>query len=376
MTLTVTCDKCGKRYKVDHRFAGRHAKCPACGESFEIPTAAESQASAPARASEATPASRNSSSSPSRSSEAMSPASPPPMPPSPPPPTEGSAPVAVDDSAEYLPWETPPSLLSKVTNYDEHEQYEVFPCKCSEYLNNLNKKETFASMVEGAELRIYPDAIGVMARPGCLAGLVLKLPENVRRALSPFLLPFRLVAASGGLVAILLGLGIMAIIGLAVLYAIITLPLVMIPALVVLAGGRFAYVWWQQRRFEQLVARIRQDPTSPYAIKKLYELTNLWPRYWQAGDLVQLFRVDTRKRLLNNSLILAVQDNSLPARPGFFGSGIGLYIGRWWRPQRRIYAFILEGGKDEADRAARAIAKIMSVEMQRAKFTMGALLPA
>ncbi len=37
MSITVTC-QCGKQMKVAAKFAGRRAKCPACGEAFIIPT--------------------------------------------------------------------------------------------------------------------------------------------------------------------------------------------------------------------------------------------------------------------------------------------------------------------------------------------------
>src|SRR5438105_2234896 len=40
MSIKVGCIQCGKVYQVDDRFAGKKAKCKACGNVLEVPAAA------------------------------------------------------------------------------------------------------------------------------------------------------------------------------------------------------------------------------------------------------------------------------------------------------------------------------------------------
>lgn len=40
MSISVQCPGCGKRYKVDERFAGKKAKCQSCGAAIPVPAAA------------------------------------------------------------------------------------------------------------------------------------------------------------------------------------------------------------------------------------------------------------------------------------------------------------------------------------------------
>lgn len=50
MSILVACSKCQKKYKVDDKFAGKKAKCKACGTAFSVPAepkAAASKAAAP-----------------------------------------------------------------------------------------------------------------------------------------------------------------------------------------------------------------------------------------------------------------------------------------------------------------------------------------
>src|SRR5689334_16461254 len=39
MSINVQCPGCGKRYKVDDRFAGKKAKCQSCGGAIAVPAA-------------------------------------------------------------------------------------------------------------------------------------------------------------------------------------------------------------------------------------------------------------------------------------------------------------------------------------------------
>src|SRR5690242_8222954 len=44
MSINVQCPGCGKRYKVDDRFAGKKAKCQSCGGAIAVPAAASKPA--------------------------------------------------------------------------------------------------------------------------------------------------------------------------------------------------------------------------------------------------------------------------------------------------------------------------------------------
>ena len=57
MSIKVSCDGCGKSYQVDDRFAGKKAKCKACGHGMQVPGA---RAVASASASPTKPSSKSS----------------------------------------------------------------------------------------------------------------------------------------------------------------------------------------------------------------------------------------------------------------------------------------------------------------------------
>jgi hypothetical protein len=46
MSINVQCPGCGKRYKVDDRFAGKKAKCQSCGGAIAVPAAAPTKVAA------------------------------------------------------------------------------------------------------------------------------------------------------------------------------------------------------------------------------------------------------------------------------------------------------------------------------------------
>ncbi|MFW6161843.1 MAG: hypothetical protein ACODAJ_03685, partial [Planctomycetota bacterium] len=103
-------------------------------------------------------------------------------------------------------------------------------------------------------------------------------------------------------------------------------------------------------------------------IKKLFKLTPLLPRYWQRGDVVQVVRVETRRRLLTRSVILLVQDDPLPAKSGCLGMGAFMVLARLVRGERRIYVVSVDGGEEEADAIAGAVADVLGVTVDRAEF--------
>src|SRR4051812_14514613 len=47
MSVTATCGDCGKRYRLDDKYAGRRMRCKGCGGAVEVPQLTEGDAPAP-----------------------------------------------------------------------------------------------------------------------------------------------------------------------------------------------------------------------------------------------------------------------------------------------------------------------------------------
>ncbi|MFW6162825.1 MAG: hypothetical protein ACODAJ_08625, partial [Planctomycetota bacterium] len=158
------------------------------------------------------------------------------------------APEPAPEAEEGYPWEVPPALVEKADRYDEERAFTACPCKVNEFLNRPLKNEAVRQLVD-AELRVYPDMVGVDLRraPGWLMKLVMMLPAWLSVPLG-----LALSAPNACLTVLFLPFSLL----LAVPFTIVMLPVELI-----------------QRLFLPRVARrIRANPGSSYAIKKLFKL--------------------------------------------------------------------------------------------------------
>lgn len=286
-----------------------------------------------------------------------------------------AAAVVGKGSGEVYPWEIPPDRLELAEAYDASGQFRAAACRARELLSGLLKPEATEEAVE-AEFRVYPDMVGVLPRPekpGCLDKLQ-DLPGPLGPAFSAlataFLavlaLPFMGLGCLAALPGVLLGV-LLAIFG-AILAPLAMLLVKLLMAVAQLAE-RFPWIMWLAEflggRSRRIAERIRRDPLSPWAIKRLYRMTALIPRFWRRGEVVQIVRLDARRRLRLLGLILLVQDRPLPANPGCTGAVLGLIVERLFFPQRRVYMLRLEGGPEQADEFAALAAEVLGVPVSR-----------
>jgi hypothetical protein len=182
-----------------------------------------------------------------------------------------------------------------------------------------------------AELRIYPDIVGCVGRRqklGCL-GLLLALPAMVL----------------AGPIAFLMAIPVF------------ILKIVFYPVTLVLA-------YLMKFKLDYIARRILRDPSSSYAIKKMFELSPLLPRYWRRGDVVQLVRIPVKRFLCGRrDLILFVTENPIPRRPGCLEALMSFFLAK-----RRVYFVCMDKGEAEADAAAQESANILGIKVDRARF--------
>ena len=355
--LVVTCT-CGQRIIVLSTAIGKAVKCPKCGRSVQIikeetqPFSRESD--------QATSKDKEHRVDTSKKIQA---------------PQTGS--VGGVDQEEVYPWSPQPVLLSKTEKYNEDKKYKSFFCKCNEYLNFLLKNYTFRDLRHEVDLRIYPDMVAVDEReipPGCLVRLLMMMPDKVKVILGPILLLLIfLISAPFGIFATLIGFAVLAVVGVFIIIALIDAPLVTISIIALLITGRIIQIYINRKRIALFAQKIRDNPKSSYAIKKLYKLTDLVPRIWKPGDVSQIVRLNTRRRMLQRFLILVVQDNPLPTKAGCLNTGAGVFIGRLMRADRRIYVLSIDDGEAAAEEATKAMANVLGVKIVRAKFVFNNL---
>jgi hypothetical protein len=137
--------------------------------------------------------------------------------------------------------------------------------------------------------------------------------------------------------------------------------------------GRIIQIYINSKRIVLIARKISEEPESSYAIRKLYKLADLVPRIWKRGDVSQIVRLNTRRRVLQRFLILVIQGNPLPIKMGCLNTGAGVFIGRMIRADRRIYVLSVDDGESAADDAAKAMANVLGVEIIRAKFVFNNL---
>jgi len=229
-----------------------------------------------------------------------------------------------DDALHVFPWQIQPKVLAKVQAYRQDGMGRSWRCQSRE-TPRFSKDEILGPAVD-SELWVFPDIVAVDGRP----------PSLLLRVLL-FLLQVPAVVLAGPF---------------AVLMA--------IPALCV-AVVMYPIGWLIQQiekaRYEHIARRIRANPKSPYAIRKLLRLTFLMPRCWQPGEIVQLIRVDVRRAFCGRRyVLLLVQDRPIEKRPGCTDVLLADLL-----PRRRIYMVSVKGREGDADAAADAVGRALGL---------------
>lgn len=228
------------------------------------------------------------------------------------------------------PWDLPAELVAKADAYDAQGQFKAYRIRCNEYLHSIRKPEA-VGVGEKAEMRIYPDLVRVDGRP---------LPRWLAILLMIVGFPLTLLSAPLGT--------LMAIPSL--LLGIVLYPFSLLIG-TILAGI-----------LERQADIIRNTPDSPKAIRIMFRRQELMPRYFQAGDVRQIARVNIRRLLYGSRyLILFVCNRPIPKRPGCLDG-----LSRFLSPQRRIYiTWVDDRGEDDADQAAQQVAQSLALTVEK-----------
>jgi len=393
--IKVTCWHCNQTLNVPTTMAGRRTACPACNGVITIPASEDAGlgkldvAPNPENDISAGPPDR-----PAPPSVDKTGAKPPPLPRASRAEDTGADDTGAEESeVELLPWETPPEVLTKAEAYRESGQVKSTTCKVEEFLEGVLRGQVVASIKEKskqeanlAEFHVYPDLVGVVHRPespGCLMTL-----------LDSFL-PLQVAVLIVGLMSNLFGLAVLLVIALVILgvmmhflgYVGTAVAVILLIGLGV--GANYLVEYLSQKNLERIVARVRSDPKSPYAIKQMFKRAGwvrwrtgigrgqsgavMAERYWQKGDVVQLVRVDARGKLLKRNLILLVMDAPIPDDPGATRIAGVLVFRRLFCPTRRVYIVDVEGGPQAADAAADAASQVLGLPVRIGKFGLFAL---
>ena len=400
VVIKVTCPHCKQTLNAPSTMVGKLVKCPACEKNIQVPASQGVGPGDPDAASsreDKVPPGQpdRPASAPATNSEAEAPPPPPPLPkPQPQPKPQAKPQPRPEASAdELLPWETPPELLSKAEAYRESGQVQSYTCKVEEFLEGLLRWQVFVSIKEKskqlanlAELHIYPDLVGVVQRPekpGCLVSLLSSfLPLQVIVLIASLVCNVTRAAMLMIIIVVVLGMMIM-------FFGFLGTVAVLILLVGLGAGINYGVAYLSQKNQEHIARRIRADPKSPYALKQMFKRAgwDRWrtgigrgqtgavmaERYWQKGDIVQLVRVDARRRLFNRSLLLLVMDEPIPDDPGSSRIGCVLVYRRFVSPSRRIYIVDFEAGSQAADTAAAAASQVLGVPVRIGEFGRVAL---
>ncbi len=431
--IVFACVHCGKRFKAPLEMVGKQLQCPKCGKqitvpaksdpaveaavahvsSHPVPPSPKAHIAAPTPTVAAPPAGPGAAQrtpvAPSpvaataslgrmAAAVAKQPASPAVQPrvaerPASPVREVAAPPQPADEAGECYPWETPAEVLEKAEAYREQGTVRAYSCKVEESLEGLLRPQVFKSIKQKAkqeanlaELQIFPDLVGIVHRPeelGCLGQLIM------------LVFPVQWAVMVLGLFANLIGLGIIGVIGI-VVYLVLARFLgylgavgAIVAGIALLAGGNALIRSLSQKRLAHIAAKIRANPRSCSSVKQMFKRAGwvrwrtgvgrgqtgaaMAERYWAKGDVVQLVRVDARRRLLMRNLLLIVMDSPVPASPGLSSIGIVLFCKRAFCPCRRIYVVDFEGGTRAADEAAQAAGVALGLPVQQGRFGFLAL---
>jgi hypothetical protein len=380
--IRFTCSHCDKPLKAPERAAGKWTRCPSCRMRIQIPgDCLETPDTA------LTPAGGDTNS--LDSLQMPGGASVRPVVPTVP---------AIAPADRLYPWETAQSVLIQAEAYRQAGRFKAYPCKVEEFLEGLLRWQVFKSIKQWAkqktnlaELHVYPSLVGVVERPP-------EPPGEASRLLSDFLmlfLPIGVVFWIIDLISNLFWLGIalaVTAVGVFFLVAEMGILTMVVTAVTIVTAGtvlKRLYLWLSLKHTDRVAERIHEDPKSPYAVKQMYKRAGwirwrsgigrgqsgraMSERYWREGDVVQLVRVDARRRLFKRSLLLMVMDRPIPDSPGLNRIGLCLVLKRAFRPQRRIYVVDFEDGAQAADAAAQEVSRVLDVPVRQGCFGLLAL---
>lgn len=321
---------CGKKLSIGSKFLGKQIKCPACGVPFFVNPSEQAapprQPAAPPPPPPPTPAKKTAEPAPEKRQPQPVPAkhqsSPPPAPQLP-----------ADASREIYPWETPPEYFARVEAYEQQGGGKTFLCWFEESLNTLSKPEALGPGVK-ADLKVYPDLVCVAPhekKMGCLTMLLM--------------IPALILAGPAGL-----------------LYLAVWLSDLVVGPIGYLKAKIMAKI--MQMRLDLIAKRIRNNPKSSYAIKKLYKYADFLPRIWMRNDVVQILRVNIKRPVCGTrAIVVFVHDNPILKKPGCLETAFPMLVAR----RRLSFAWIK---KDEtlADSMAKEAADALGLEVVKARF--------
>jgi hypothetical protein len=267
-----------------------------------------------------------------------------------------------DDNSKGFPWQTPAEIIEKVEQYEEHNNVTRFKVKSNEYLNSLLKSEAFGEGFFESELNIYPDIIGIDFRtekPGCTDDLLIRVPEPIRNILSIILAPFAL------------GFGCLLNLPSVFFGCLLAIPSLIL--MVIMLPFQLVIDFVDKKRLEYSLRRIQSDPKSSYAIKKIFKYSDIIPRYWQKGDVVQLIKVETRRKLKKHVLFLLAQDEPIPSKIGCAETGAFLLLGRIFNAKRRVYVIRMDK-LEESDAIGERIASVLGIKINKGKFAFNRIV--
>lgn len=277
-------------------------------------------------------------------------------------------------AVEAYPWEAPPELAARAAALDRAGNLRSFRCRCIAALNTVSRADT-GGAGHPSVLKVYPDFVSVTGGPPRGLAAVVDWPTQVMaipiRAGAQFVVAAGCVLGALMLVSRFEDLGaVKAVAGL--VFLLLVVPLIVLPRplhLLFTALSRHLAGAWA----DKIARRVRERWGTPYALRKLHALTE-WPRYWRAGDVAQVVRVDLVVWLRGTRpLILFVEDDPLPATPPFFEHILSKSVVGWFQARRRVCCVWTDRGTAEADIAAEVSARVLGAPLRRAVFHGGRL---
>ena len=257
------------------------------------------------------------------------------------------------------PWDPNPELVAKANSYDEQGIGETYNCDVIEGLNYILVGDLNRKNLTKACVKIYPDLVATIWRPelpGCLEKFATRLSKPIASLLAPLFDFFQTFISGFGCILHFPAF----IMGILLIIPMFILKLLMLPFVLFIQ-------WLQRKRLEMIIRLILKNPKSPYAIMMLFKLTDILPRYWRRGDIVQIVRVNVRRFFITRGVILLVQDNPIPTLGGCSRFFVWPFTAR-----RRIYALRVDK-LDQADVIASKLAKVLGLNVIQGRFAFNRL---
>lgn len=393
MSIRFHCQSCGKSITTADSSAGRHGKCPACGTAVEVPAAGPPDSPTPPATAPLT-----------RTGRPATPPAPPPLtktgrpatPPVPPPAAvpapslpsavpraaatpasvapvapsaaagdahavvDGPPPAAEGEAREPFPWEIPPELWSRVEAGIAAGQDQRFPVQASSLLNTLGYADLKTDGFK-LDLHVLPDCVAVTEREPLQIPFWLWL--LIRGFVFLIMLPFQITALIGFLACAAVGV-LVAFLLYSFLAELTGGTIALILCVLVLAGLIAGPLYLLRRpAWAQWAANvIRNKPHSWLAVLLLHWKSDIAPRVFRPGDVVQLLCAHPKTGWFSSrSLVVLVQDRPAPRRRGIVERLTPPFFAR-----RRIFCMAFDGGEQAAEEAAKKAGQVLGLEVTRA----------